>query len=99
MSSNSVLSFNDASATTLAEVLFKKTALVRAFIPDVRDSITSAVGDWTGESRTACDAAIKRRRTRRGALAALPNIASHAMEQIRDLWHTQEAKAFACIDS
>ena len=99
MSSNSLLSFNDASATSLAEVFDQKAALVRAFIPDVRDSITSAVGDWTGESRTACDAALKRLEERGEELAALLTSASHAMEEIRDAGTHAEAKAFACIDS
>ena len=97
MSSNSLLSFNDASATSLANTFEQKAALVRAFIPDVRDSITSAVGDWTGESRTACDAAIKRLEERGEELAALLTSASHAMEQIRDAG--MHAEAFACIDS
>ena len=53
MSGDSLLSFNDASATSLASTFEQKAALVRAFIPDIRDSVTNTVGDWTGESRTA----------------------------------------------
>lgn len=74
MSGDSLLSFNDASATSLASTFEQKAALVRAFIPDIRDSVTSAVGDWTGESRTACDAAIKRLEERGEELAELTGV-------------------------
>ncbi len=66
---------------------------------DIRDSVTNAVGDWTGESRTACDAAIKRLEERGEELAELLVSASRAMKEIRSAGNHAEAKAFACIDS
>ena len=60
MSSDSMLVFQEANATQMAEVFRKRVAVVKNFIPDVSDGIKSSVGDWTGESRQACDAALKR---------------------------------------
>lgn len=55
-----MLVFREADASAMSEVFAKKAALMREFVPDVRDGVVSSVGDWTGEARTACDAALER---------------------------------------
>ena len=61
--------------------------------------IKAAVGDWTGESRQACDAALKRMEERGKELADLLTAAADAMEKILAEGQHAESKAFACIDS
>ena len=99
MSSDSMLVFQEANATQMAEVFRKRVAVVKNFIPDVSDGIKRSVGDWTGESRQACDAALKRLEERGEELAELLTAAADAMEEILAEGQHAESKAFACIDS
>ena len=73
-----MLVFQEANATQMAEVFRKRVAVVKNFIPDVSDGIKSSVGDWTGESRQACDAALKRLEERGEELAELLTAAADA---------------------
>ena len=99
MSSDSMLVFEEASANQMAQVFRQRVSLVKDFIPDVADGVHSAVGDWTGESRQACDEALKRMETRGEELADLLTAAADAMEKILAEGQHAESKAFACIDS
>ena len=99
MSSDSMLVFEEASATQMAQVFRQRVSTVKDFIPDVADGVTSAVGDWTGESRRACDAALKRMEERGEELADVLTAAADAMEKILAEGQHAESKAFACIDS
>ena len=92
MSSDSMLVFEEASANQMAQVFRQRVSTVKDFIPDVADGVHSAVGDWTGESRKACDEALKRMEKRGEELA-------DAMEKILAEGQHAESKAFACIDS
>ena len=92
MSSDSMLVFEEASATEMAQAFRQRVPVVKEFIPDVAADIKAAVGDWTGESRQACDAALKRLEERGEELA-------DAMEEILAEGQHAESKAFACIDS
>ena len=91
MSSDSMLVFKEASATEMAQAF-------RQRVPVVAD-IKAAVGDWTGESRQACDAALKRMEERGEELADLLTAAAEAMDKILAEGQHAESKAFACIDS
>ena len=107
MSSDSMLVFEEASATEMAQAFRQRVAVVKEFIPAVAadikaavsDGIKSSVGDWTGESRQACDAALKRLEERGEELAELLTAAADAMEEILAEGQHAESKAFACIDS
>ena len=99
MSSDSMLVFEEASATEMAQAFRQRVAVVTEFIPDVAADIKAAVGDWTGESRQACDAALKRLEERGEELAELLTAAADAMEEILAEGQHAESKAFACIDS
>ena len=98
MSSDSMLVFEEASANQMAQVFRQRVSTVKDFIPDVADGVHSAVGDWTGESRKACDEALKRMEKRGEELADLL-AAADAMEKILAEGQHAESKAFACIDS
>lgn len=93
-----MLVFREADASAMSEVFAKKAALMREFVPDVRDGVVSSVGDWTGEARTACDAALERLVARGEELADLLQSASGAMDEIREAGIHAEAMAFAHID-
>ena len=99
MSSDSMLVFKEASATEMAQAFRQRVPVVKEFIPDVAADIKTAVGDWTGESRQACDAALKRMEERGKELADLLTAAADAMEKILAEGQHAESKAFACIDS
>ena len=99
MSSDSMLVFKEASATEMAQAFRQRVPVVKEFIPDVAADIKAAVGDWTGESRQACDAALKRMEERGEELADLSTAAADAMEKILAEGQHAESKAFACIDS
>lgn len=99
MSSDSMLVFKEASATEMAQAFRQRVPVVKKFIPDVAADIKAAVGDWTGESRQACDAALKRMEERGEELADLLTAAAEAMEKILAEGQHAESKAFACIDS
>ena len=99
MSSDSMLVFEEASATEMAQAFRQRVPVVKEFIPDVAADIKAAVGDWTGESRKACDAALKRMEERGEELADLLTAAAKAMDQILAEGQHAESKAFACIDS
>lgn len=99
MSSDSMLVFEEASATEMAQAFRQRVPVVKEFIPDVAAEIKAAVGDWTGESRQACDAALKRLEERGEELAELLTAAADAMEEILAEGQHAESKAFACIDS
>jgi hypothetical protein len=99
MSSDSMLVFKEASATEMAQAFRQRVPVVKEFIPDVAADIKAAVGDWTGESRQACDAALKRMEERGEELADLLTAAADAMEKILAEGQHAESKAFACIDS
>ncbi len=99
MSSDSMLVFEEASATEMAQAFRQRVPVVKEFIPDVAADIKAAVGDWTGESRQACDAALKRLEERGEELAELLTAAADAMEEILAEGQHAESKAFACIDS
>ncbi|EPD74249.1 hypothetical protein HMPREF1478_00201 [Actinomyces sp. HPA0247] len=99
MSSDSMLVFEEASANQMAQVFRQRVSTVKDFIPDVADGVHSAVGDWTGESRKACDEALKRMEKRGEELADLLTAAADAMEKILAEGQHAESKAFACIDS
>lgn len=99
MSSDSMLVFYEASATQMAQAFRQRVPVVKEFIPDVSAEITAAVGDWTGESRQACDAALKRLEERGEELADLLTAAADAMDKILAEGQHAESKAFACIDS
>ena len=99
MSSDSMLVFEEASATEMAQAFRQRVAVVKEFIPDVAADIKAAVRDWTGESRQACDAALKRLEERGEELAELLTAAADAMEEILAEGQHAESKAFACIDS
>ena len=99
MSSESMLVFKEASATEMAQAFRQRVPVVKEFIPDVAADIKAAVGDWTGESRQACDAALKRMEERGEELADLLTAAADAMEKILAEGQHAESKAFACIDS
>ena len=99
MSSDSMLVFKEASATEMAQAFRQRVPVVKEFIPDVAAEIKAAVGDWTGESRQACDAALKRLEERGEELAELLTAAADAMEEILAEGQHAESKAFACIDS
>ena len=99
MSSDSMLVFKEASATEMAQAFRQRVPVVKEFIPDVAADIKAAVGDWTGESRQACDAALKRLEERGEELAELLTAAADAMEEILAEGQHAESKAFACIDS
>ena len=99
MSSDSMLVFKEASATEMAQAFRQRVPVVKEFIPDVAADIKAAVGDWTGESRQACDAALKRMEERGEELADLLTAAAKAMEKILAEGQHAESKAFACIDS
>ncbi len=95
MSGESKLVFHEADARAMAALFSEKATLVGNFIPDVNDAITSAVKDWTGESREACDAALKRLEARGEALCTLLTSASEAMTKIHEEGNKAEVKAFA----
>ncbi|GAA9113949.1 hypothetical protein BTM330_15560 [Helicobacter pylori] len=99
MSSDSMLVFEEASATEMAQAFRQRVPVVKEFIPDVSADIKAAVGDWTGESRKACDAALKRLEERGEELADLLTAAADAMDKILAEGQHAESKAFACIDS
>ena len=99
MSSDSMLVFKEASATEMAQAFRQRVPVVKEFIPDVAADIKAAVGDWTGESRQACDAALKRMEERGEELADLLTAAADAMEKILAEGQHAESKAVACIDS
>lgn len=99
MSSDSMLVFREADASAMSEVFAKKATLVREFMPDVRDGVVDAVGEWTGEARTACDEALERLVRRGEELADLLQSASEAMDKIRQAGQHAETMAFAHIDS
>lgn len=99
MSSDSMLVFEEASATEMAQAFRQRVTVVKEFIPDVSADIKAAVGDWTGESRQACDAALKRMEERGEELADWLTAAAEAMEKILAEGQHAESKAFACIDS
>ena len=99
MSSDSMLVFKEASATEMAQAFRQRVPMVKEFIPDVAADIKAAVGDWTGESRQACDAALKRMEERGEELADLLTAAADAMDKILAEGQHAESKAFACIDS
>lgn len=99
MSSDSMLVFEEASATQMAQAFRERVSVVKDFIPDLSADITGAVGDWTGESRKACDAALKRMEERGEELAELLTAAAEAMDKILAEGQHAESKAFACIDS
>lgn len=99
MSSDSMLVFKEASATEMAQAFRQRVPVVKEFIPDVAADIKAAVGDWTGESRQACDAALKRMEERGEELADLLTAAADAMDKILAEGQHAESKAFACIDS
>ena len=99
MSSDSMLVFKEASATEMAQAFRQRVPVVKEFIPDVAADIKAAVGDWTGESRQACDAALKRMEERGEELADLLTAAAEAMDKILAEGQRAESKAFACIDS
>ena len=99
MSSDSMLVFKEASATEMAQAFRQRVPVVKEFIPDVAADIKAAVGDWTGESRQACDAALKRMEERGEDLAELLTAAAEAMDKILAEGQHAESKAFACIDS
>ena len=99
MSSDSMLVFEEARATEMAQAFRQRVPVVKEFIPDVAADIKAAVGDWTGESRQACDAAVKRLEERGEELAELLTAAADAMEEILAEGQHAESKAFACIDS
>ena len=99
MSSDSMLVFEEASATEMAQAFRQRVPVVKEFIPNVSADIKAAVGDWTGESRKACDAALKRLEERGEELADLLTAAAEAMEKILAEGQHAESKAFACIDS
>ena len=99
MSSDSMLVFEEASATEMAQAFRQRVPVVKEFIPDVAADIKAAVGDWTGESRKACDAALKRLEERGEELADLLTAAAEAMDKILAEGQHAESKAFACIDS
>ncbi len=99
MSSDSMLVFKEASATEMAQAFRQRVPVVKEFIPDVAADIKAAVGDWTGESRQACDAALKRMEERGEELADLLTAAAEAMDKILAEGQHAESKAFACIDS
>ena len=99
MSSDSMLVFKEASATEMAQAFRQRGPVVKEFIPDVAADSKAAVGDWTGESRQACDAALKRMEERGKELADLLTAAADAMEKILAEGQHAESKAFACIDS
>ena len=89
------LVFHEADACAMASLFSEKAALVGSFIPDVNDAIASAVKDWTGESREASDAALKRLEERGEALCTLLTSASEAMTKIHEEGNKAEVKAFA----
>ena len=99
MSSDSMLVFEEASATEMAQDFRQRVPVVKEFIPNVSADIKAAVGDWTGESRKACDAALKRLEERGEELADLLTAAAEAMDKILEEGQHAESKAFACIDS
>ena len=99
MSSDSMLVFEEASATEMAQAFRQRVPVVKEFIPNVSADIKAAVGDWTGESRKACDAALKRLEERGEELADLLTAAAEAMDKILEEGQHAESKAFACIDS
>ncbi|MGP1496956.1 MAG: 1-deoxy-D-xylulose-5-phosphate synthase [Schaalia odontolytica] len=99
MSSDSMLVFEEASATQMAQAFRERVSVVQELIPDVAADIKAAVGDWTGESRKACDAALKRMEERGEELAELLTAAAEAMDKILAEGQHAESKAFACIDS
>lgn len=99
MSSDSMLVFEEACATEMAQAFRQRVLVVKDFIPDVSADIRAAVGDWTGESRQACDGALKRLEERGEELADLLTAAADAMEKILAEGQHAESKAFACIDS
>lgn len=99
MSSDSMLVFEEASATEMAQAFRQRVPVVKEFIPNVSADIKAAVGDWTGESRKACDAALKRLEERGEELADLLTAAAEAMDKILAEGQHAESKAFACIDS
>ena len=99
MSSDSMLVFKEASATEMAQAFRQRVPVVKEFIPEVAADIKAAVGDWTGESRQACDAALKRMEERGEELADLLTAAAEAMDKILAEGQHAESKAFACIDS
>ena len=83
----------------MAALFSEKATLVGNFIPDVNDAIASAVKDWTGESREACDAALERLKKRGEELSELMTAASEASTMIKEAGNKAEAKAFAHVDS
>lgn len=99
MSGDSMLIFHEADASAMAELFSQKATLVRNFIPDVSSAVTTAVGDWTGESREACDAALERLKKRGEELSELMTAASEASTMIKEAGNKAEAKAFAHVDS
>ena len=99
MSSDSMLVFQEASVTEMAQAFRKRVPVVKEFIPDVVADIKATVGDWTGESRRACAEALKRLEKRGKELADLLTAAAEAMEKILAEGQHAESKAFACIDS
>ena len=99
MSSESMLVFHEADAAAMASLFSQKAALVGNFMPDVSDTITSTVDDWTGESREACDAALKRLEERGKQLCELLTLASEAMAKIQEEGNKAEIQAFAHVDS
>lgn len=64
-----MLVFEKACATEMAQAFRQRVLVVKDFIPDVSADIRAAVGDWTGESRQACDGALKRLEKRGEELA------------------------------
>lgn len=93
-----MLVFHDADAAAMSAVFARKAALVREFMPDVRDGVVDSVGDWTGEARVACDEALGRLVARGEELANVLEAASVAMDRIRYAGNQAEALAFAHID-
>lgn len=99
VSSESKLVFREADALAMADLLSERAALVRGFVPGVDDAVTGAVGDWTGQSRRACDAALKRLKERGDELSDVLASASDAMMRIREDGVEAEIQAFAHVDS
>ena len=77
-----MLVFEEACATEMAQAFRQRVLVVKDFIPDVSADIRAAVGDWTGESRQACDGALKRLEKRGEELADVLTAAAEAMEKI-----------------
>ena len=99
MSSDSMPDLEEATPNPTPHPFRQRVSTVKDFIPDVADGVHSAVGDWTGESRKACDEALKRMEKRGEELADLLTAAADAMEKILAEGQHAESKAFACIDS